>query len=215
MKTPTLEEIAIALANRLHPNPFSTNICLQLIRLLANGQPVSPEQIASALRVTRDEATAALREHCPEAELDDAGNVIGFGLTMTPTPHRFQIDGRTLFTWCALDTLFYPVWLKQTAYIKSACPITHIPIDLVVTPEDIEAFEPASAVMSLVIPETTEACCAVRSAFCNHVHFFSSSEVASGWLAARPGAITLPIREAYQLGHLLLHHRLEIAVRRE
>ena len=215
MSTPTLDELAVALATRLRPDPFDTHFALQLVRLLANGQPVSPDQIASALQVTRDEASTALRERCPDAELDAAGNVIGFGLTMTPTPHRFQIDGHTLFTWCALDTLFYPVWLKQTARVESACPITRVPIKLVVTPEAVEAFEPTSAVMSFVIPETAEACCAVRSAFCNHVHFFSSSETAAVWLAERPDAIALPIEDAYRLGHLLLHQRLKKATKKE
>jgi len=215
MRTPPLEEIAVALANHLNPNPFDTHIALQLVRLLANGRAVSPEQIASALHLKRADALTALRECCPDAELDEAGNVIGFGLTMTPTPHRFQIDDHTLFTWCALDTLFYPVWLKQTAHVKSVCPVTHASINLVVTSESVEAFEPASAVMSLVIPETADACCGVRSAFCNHVHFFSSSEAASAWVATCPDAIFLPITEAYRLGHLLLHHRLKIAARRE
>jgi len=214
MRTPTLEEIAVTLADRLRPNPFDTHIALQLVRLLANGQPVSPEQIASALQVKHADALVALRECCPDAELDEVGNVIGFGLTMTPTPHHFQIDGHILFTWCALDTLFYPVWLKQTAHVKSICPITRTSINLVVTPDTVEAFEPASVVMSLVIPETADACCGVRSAFCNHVHFFSSSEGASAWLATRPDAIFLPITEAYRLGHLLLHHRLKKAAKK-
>jgi alkylmercury lyase len=215
MRIPPLEEIAVALANRLRPNPFDTDIALQLVRLLANGRPVSPEQIASALQVKHADALIALSECCPDAELDQAGNVIGFGLTMTPTSHRFQIDGHTLFTWCALDTLFYPVWLKQTAHVKSVCPITHASINLVVTPDTVEAFEPASIVMSLVIPETADACCGVRNAFCNHVHFFSSSEATSAWLATHPDTIFLPIPEAYRLGHLLLHHRLKKAARRE
>jgi hypothetical protein len=39
-----------------------------------------------------------------DTEYDAHGRVVfGSGLTLRPNPHRFEVDGRTLYTWCALD----------------------------------------------------------------------------------------------------------------
>src|SRR3989442_9036358 len=41
---------------------------------------------------------------------DKQGRIIGFGgLAVREMPHRFKVDGRTLYTWCAWDSLFIPV----------------------------------------------------------------------------------------------------------
>jgi alkylmercury lyase len=37
-------------------------------------------------------------------EWDDAGRLVGFGLTAQPTNYRF-LGGKTLYTWCASDTI--------------------------------------------------------------------------------------------------------------
>ena len=36
---------------------------------------------------------------------NDRGRLLGSGLTHRPTRHRYMIDGRVLFTFCAADTL--------------------------------------------------------------------------------------------------------------
>ncbi len=38
-------------------------------------------------------------------------NVVGWGLTFIPTPHRFRVNGHTFYTWCALDALTIPALL--------------------------------------------------------------------------------------------------------
>lgn len=208
MKEANLDEIARKLADGLRGGFASQRPELygQLLWLLAEGRPVSPEQIATALDIPHDEVTAALRQ-LPNVELDHEGNIVGCGLTLTPTPHHFQVSGHELFTWCALDTLIFPAILNQPARVESTCPVTGEKVQLTVTPEGVEDLEPASAVVSITIPEASEACCDVRGAFCNQVHFFSSSEAASTWLAEHPGAIILPVKDAYKLGRKMIEHR--------
>jgi alkylmercury lyase len=206
MQKLTVEEMAKTLAERLNPNPVRLLLSQQLLRLLANGQPVSPGQLAKALHMPYDQITVFLQQS-PSIEYDDAGNIIGAGLSLVPTSHRFQVNGHDLFTWCAMDTLLYPVVLQQTAQVESRCPVSRERIRLTVTPERIEHLEPASAMVSVVIPEET--CCNIRSTFCNHVHFFSSSDAATTWLATHTGLLMLPVTEAYQVGHLLLQYRLQ------
>jgi len=202
-----LDEIAKTLADGIRESLCSNQprLFTQLLHLIAQGKLVSPEKIATALRISRDEITAALGL-MPSVEFDQEGNIIGSGLTLTPTPHHFHVGDHKLFTWCALDTLIFPVILKQSARVESLCPVSEVEVKLIVTPDGVKDLEPASAVVSIVIPKASEACCDVRGAFCNQVHFFRSSEEASTWLTGHPGAIILTVDEAYQMGRILINH---------
>ncbi|GGK28504.1 hypothetical protein GCM10011583_70590 [Streptomyces camponoticapitis] len=136
----------------------------------------------------------------PDTEYDDAGRVIGSGLTQRPTPHHFTIDGVQLYTWCALDTLVFPAVLGRTAHVESPCHTTRTPVCLTVTPTGVTDLNPADAVVSIITPDDMTS---VRSAFCNHVHFFAHPEAAQNWLTDHPGTSTLPVADAHQLGRPL------------
>jgi alkylmercury lyase len=171
----------------------------QLLLLLANGEPVSPEDIAVVSGLSRDEVVAFLPQ-LPNVELDDEGNLVGMGLTLRPTPNRFEVEGHSLFTWCALDALTFPFLLGKPAHVESPCPVTGTLVKVFVTPDGMEYVEPPGAVVSIVIPAATAD---IRGSFCDQVHFFASVASASEWLAQRPGAMVLPADQAYQLGYLL------------
>lgn len=170
-----------------------------LILLLADGQPVSLERLALALNRSSDEVGTMLRQ-LPSIEFDEHGNVVGAGLTLRPTPHRFTINDRTMFTWCALDALMFPKIVGQTVKVESPCAASGTPVRVKVTRDGVEQIDPPSAVVSLVVPEASED---IRRSFCGYVNFFSSEEAASQWLSEHPGATTLPVREAYRLGQRL------------
>ncbi len=210
MEITSLDEIARALADGLRESlcSYEARVLPQLLRLLAEGRAVSPEQIATALHIPRNDVSAALRS-LPNVEFNDDGNVVGSGLTLTETPHRFEVSGHELFTWCALDTLFIPGILGLPARVESTCPATGVKVRLTVTPEGVERLEPAGAVVSIVTPDASKACCDIRGAFCNQVHFFSCSEAASTWLTERQGGIILSVLDAYQVGRILTRYLFE------
>jgi hypothetical protein len=166
---------------------------------------------------------ATLGEH-PELEYDAHGNIVGSGLTLLPTPHQFRVNDQPLFTWCAMDTLSYPVRLNLVAHVTSRCPATGGTIRLTVTPDKVLDLDPPGAVVSLVIPEAVEAeataCCRgdqngcqnVREDVCNYGHFFASHEAAAPWHAMHPHAVILPVAEAYRVGALVEgYHALALA----
>jgi hypothetical protein len=167
-----------------------------LIPLLAEGQPVSPERIAAALKRLPEEITRTLRR-LPNVELDERGNVMGAGLTLRPTPHRFTINGLTMFTWCALDALIFPGLLGQTVQVESQCKSAGIPVRLKITPSGVAQVEPPDAVVSLVIPDAgkKDVRCKVERPFgyaeknLLNGRTFSSLEhlnkVTTNWLATR------------------------------
>ncbi|MBC8017220.1 MAG: hypothetical protein H7X83_01705 [Verrucomicrobia bacterium] len=93
------------------------------MRTLAKGKPVAQISIAGELGMSLCDVQAALTTF-KDIEYDTDGNLVACGLSLSPTPHCFQVNGQNLFTWCALDALMYPVALQQTAQVESHCPVT-------------------------------------------------------------------------------------------
>jgi alkylmercury lyase len=88
---------------------------------------------------------------------DEQGHIIGFGgLAVAQMHHRFEVDGRTLWTWCAWDTLFIPEILGKPARVTSADPENGGLIRLLVSPYRIESAEPEDAVVSFLLPDTQD-----------------------------------------------------------
>jgi alkylmercury lyase len=170
-----------------------------LLGLLSLGRPVTVEELATATGHDVDELrriVAAL----PSVELDDQGRIVGSGITLNPTPHRFIVDEQVLYTWCAMDTLIFPALLGKPARVESACHGTGEQVRLSVTPDAVTSVGPARSVVSIVTPSDMSA---VRSSFCNHVHFFASEQAASGWLAEHSDAAVVPVTDAFELGRQL------------
>lgn len=170
-----------------------------LLKLLSLGQPVTVGQLAHATGRPPEALRQALAT-LPDTEYDQAGRIVGSGITLNPTPHRFTVDGRQLFTWCALDTLIFPGVLGRTARVQSPCHATGTPVHLTVEPNKLTQIQPATAMISIVTPDDLTS---VRSAFCNQVHFFASAEAAAPWLAQHPQATVVPVEQALALGRSL------------
>ncbi len=86
-------------------------------------------------------------------QLDDSGEVVAFqGLSLRPTKHVLELDGRTLFGWCAADTLAIQDLVGRPAAVRSTDPVTGHAISLVVGDSGVSDVEPASAVLSMVRP---------------------------------------------------------------
>jgi alkylmercury lyase len=190
--------------------PDVSRLTVRLWREIARGGPVSQErveQIASALDIEQQTAREVLDKLC---ERDGGGNVVGIaGLSQNQHPHHFTVNGIRLSTWCAWDSLILPVTLQQTALVSSSCPITGETIKLTITPEGVTSYQPASTVISIVIPQPTtsglESVEEIWTTFCHHVYFFASPQVAQEWVAARGQEIAiLTIEEAFELGRLTL-----------
>jgi alkylmercury lyase len=196
----SVDSLALAIANSGSWERMT--YFLPLIRLLSNGHPVSPEQLATALERPFEEVTEVLRQF-EDIVSDEDGCIVGAGLSLLPTPYRFEVNGHVLYTWCALDTLIFPVWLGRSAQVSSACPATGTPIHLRVSPERLEHVDPPSGVLSLLIADEVATCCNIREAFCAYSQFFAERQAASTWLSKYPDAHLLPIEEAFTLGQKL------------
>lgn len=187
------------------PDPAAQRLSMALPEMLLGGIPLTAEQIAAHLDWPREKVLEGLA-NLSDVELDDEGRVVGSGITLRPTPHRFTVDGQQLYTWCAWDSLTFPPLFNRTAQVESACAATGSSIRMTVTPHGVEELVPADAVVSLV---TAGACCAggsIRSSFCNHVHFIRSAAHAEPFLASNSAPHLLPVSQAFELGHRI--HRI-------
>src|SRR5215470_7433113 len=91
-----LERLARRLAEGLRGNHDA--FCREMVRLLAEGHPVAPDRLAIALQMTVEQVAEVLAR-LADLEVDPSGNVVGWGLTFIPTPHRFRVNGQTFYTW--------------------------------------------------------------------------------------------------------------------
>lgn len=176
-------------------------IAVVLYRLLSEGNPVPLNQLAgvAALPVDTIRDTLAMWP----VFFDDQNAVIGYGgLTVVEMPpHRFIVDGRTLYTWCAWDSLFIPGILGKTARIESVCPVTKGQISLEVGPDGVKWVDPSTAVVSFLTPGRTFDRDVIAN-FCHFVHFFRSTDVAASWISRHAGTFLLSVDEAFALGQL-------------
>lgn len=113
--------------------------------------------------------------------------------------HRFTVNGWTLYTWCAWDTLFLPELIGETARVESTCPVTGQVVRLVVSPQAIIEREPAGAVMSFLTPEAARVQEDVITHFCHFVHFFRSAEAGQQWASEHEGTFLLSMPDAFTL----------------
>lgn len=176
-------------------------VALALLRLLAEGAPVPRVRLAEHVGLP-SERVATILEGWPWVFFDDQGRVVAFwGLALRETPHRFDVGGRRLYTWCAWDTLFLPHLLGATARVASPCPVTGQTIRLTIGPEGVTAVSPTTAVVSFLRPEGRFDEHVIQS-FCHFVLFFATEAAARTWTATHPGAFVLSIDEGFTLGRL-------------
>ena len=206
MSNHNLQEIARAAAEVFREtDPLLVRSIFRLMRLLLDGEPVSAERFASSAGIPGEEAREVfVRLRSWGAEFDTQGNVVGAGLTLVPTPHRYEVDGHRFYTWCALDAIVFPLVFGHTATIASPDPVSGETIRLTIGAQKVVRVEPDSAVVSSRSAGfATED---VRSSICQYGHFFASCDTASAYAALHRGvslAILAP-EEAFRIGQLVL-----------
>ena len=174
------------------------HLAISLYRLLAEGEPVEAGLLADRAQMTREEIERALAEWSG-IFTDGQNRVIGYiGLSIRPMPHRLRVGGRTLFAWCALDTLFLPELLGESVDVESRCPTTAEPITLTVGGTEVSGVRPAEAVLSY-LHRTEPLDQNLIDTFCHYIHFFANPDVAADWTARHDGTFTLSLAEGSEI----------------
>ena len=185
-------------------------LALATFRLFGRGKPFRPEELAELTGRPVEEVASRLEEWM--AHRDEQGRVFAFGgLTLKPTSHVLEVDGRTLYAWCALDTLFLPELLGRRARIRSTSPQSGETISLTVDAAGVHNVAPEGAAMTLhgVRGFDLED---VIGTFCCYVHFFASEPEAHAWAERSEGTYVASIADGFQYGRLYNHAQLGAAL---
>jgi alkylmercury lyase len=204
--TPTLDVLVDAVVGAFATmTPDEQHLVLTAYRRLGAGAPIALDGLASASGWSVADVEARLEGWPGGAYLDDAGRLEGlWGLAVQDVmPHWATLTaGSKVWFWCALDPLFILPTLGSSAEVHSVCPITRQAIRVRVTPEEVAALDPASTVVSFLMPEK-EFTDDVRASFCHFVGFFASPDAAGEWTAKHPGTFWVPLADAGEVGRRL------------
>jgi alkylmercury lyase len=172
-------------------------IALALYRLLAEGEPVSVERLAARTGRSPSEVADWLRG--ARAELDERGEVVAYlGLSLRPTRLVMEIDGRTLYAWCAGDVLYIHDLLGRPLRVRSTDPITGEAVSISLEDGRVREVEPSGVVLSMaqagfslggdVIPDV-----------CGPINFFASEESGRAFTERAGGIVLLTLEEGLEL----------------
>lgn len=166
-------------------------VMVALFRQLAQGAPVAHSELAHSTGLALAEIDGALAK-VPVLEYVD-GRIVGAALTLRETPYAFEVEGRPLYTWCALDALFLPVILGRRCRVSSSCPATDQPVRFYVSADGILEAAPATAALSAPLAASPDD---LRASFCRHARFFTSPATAERW--AGDDASSLAVVDVYE-----------------
>ena len=179
-------------------------LAVAIYRGLAEGHSVALAQAATnagldlvVARRTVDEWSGVF--------FDENGGINGFwGLALEKMPHRLEIDGREITTWCAWDPLFIVPLLGTRARVRSNDPLSGEEISLAVSRTGVEEIDPPEAVVSFRAPTEPWDESIVQS-FCHYVLYFASKESGQRWVSDHPGTFLLSVKAAFEVGRRVTH----------
>ncbi|HEX9842081.1 MAG TPA: organomercurial lyase [bacterium] len=174
-------------------------VAVTLYGLLARGGGVTAGQVAEAAGQPLALVQACLTRWPGIFREGEA--VVGFwGLAVRPVSrHRMLVDGRTLYTWCAWDTLFIPPLLERSAQVDSTDPVSGAAVTLTVTPQGVQALSPAGAVLSMIEPRANMIE-DIRGRLCRYIHFFAEPDAGEAWTRKHADTLLLSVDEGFELG---------------
>ena len=204
----SIDEIVEALildAGTIDLHGAEARLFVQTLQRLTEGRPISSQdvdQLAVSVGLTRDQADSVLNWI---AERNDEGDIVGLaGLSLNEWNQKFSVNGYSFTTWCALDTLYLPQVIKQSAEVEAVDPVTNENIQITLGPDGV-VQAPDDAVISIVVPKVDkkgiESAEQIWSAFCSYSHYFTSVESGQEWFQDKHiEPVFLTIEEGHELG---------------
>lgn len=145
--------------------------------LYETGAPVPLTTLAAASQLSVEVAEERLSEieAAGRARRDGDGRLVGIaGLSLEPTPHVIEVEGREFWTWCALDAVGIFTALNATGEVHSTPPDGS---DALQIQFDMGITESQSALFIAGGYDGTD----VFESWCPNINFFTTSELAHAW----------------------------------
>ena len=176
--------------------------------LLARGEPLTVGQIADAAGVNDHEVEAALRK--ARCAFNESGRLIDlFGMMLAPSYHRLEIDGKAVFSCCALWAHVIPKLVDRVVLIESIDPQSRELVRLEIAPGKVRSVHPGTALATMAVADAASIEQDVGSAFCGHVRHFASSDSAHRFAADSPSCQVVGVDELHEIAGQLYEAILE------
>jgi alkylmercury lyase len=176
-------------------------LLVRMVRLLALGHPVTRDLALNEvveLGIDRVQAEALLEAW---TERDDAGDIVGLGVTHNPTAHQMTIAGGRMWAWCGMDTLIFTHVLNAPITITSTAPGSGEVVRLHASPAGVTDITPPGAVITQRVPSDDQVDLSTQSTiwgtFCHHNLFFPNRAHAERWAAGRDDIVILSIEDGF------------------
>ena len=192
-----------------------------ILQSLMMGEAISLDKVSRISGLSKEQVFDAWQKLQESgAKMGEDTRITGAVLSLTPTMTKFEVEGRELYAWCALDAMFLPGLLGKAAKVKTISPANGEQILFSSGPDGVETIEPAGAVLTVEIPETitsqsSGANLCTSGPSCSLNHFFSSTEAAGAWIGHRSDIVILSLDEAWKMAKQAwiepFHNALSIA----
>lgn len=178
------------------------HILRRVFPLIAQGRPVSVDAVAKAVGTGISDVQQELL--LGRAGRDGLGRVTElFGLTLSPTLHRVEVDQIALYSCCALVSHVVPKLLGRTVKVESVDPVGRKIVRLTITPNGVLSVEPSEAVGTLIVTDESGVKEDASSNFCSHVHHFVSTDSAMRFVDGNRKRYILGIEDFHEAGNRL------------
>jgi alkylmercury lyase len=183
-------------------------VALRLLELLSGGRPVPRAEIDAVLDgldVDQERVRAFLDA---ATERGTNGDIVGFGLTCTPTAHQVTIDSARLGTWCAMDTMIFAAALGRTLQVESTAPGTGQTVRLQAHPHGPDHIDPPTAVITWPRRQSKDevdlsSAAGILATLCNHSLFLPTREQAEQWADGRDDIAILPVQDGFAIARTI------------
>ncbi len=126
-----LEEIERFLASF---SPEENALSRHAFRALLDGQSATVAELPAALGLPPAVVEAAVENLTNRGTMvveSDTGRIVGVrGLSLVEANHRFTLEGRQFYAWCAVDAVGIPAALGADARVDSRCHHCRAPLAL-------------------------------------------------------------------------------------
>jgi len=155
-------------------------------------------QIANAVGVNDHEVEEALGK--ARCTFNESGHLIDlFGMMLAPTYHRLEIDGRVVFSCCALWAHVIPKLVDRVVLVESVDPQSRKLVRLEIAPGKVQSVNPGTALATLAVADAASIEQDVGAAFCSHVRYFASSDSAHQYAAGSPSCTVVDVNELHEI----------------
>jgi len=187
---------------KLPKGAYEAELRLQVIalQLLSKGEPISPDELAEAWGMPLEQVKAIFEQASTlgTLQLDDSGNMVGSAISLIPSSHKFRVNGKTLYAWCAYDAIYAPGVIGFDAVIESIDPLTNEQIQIEVSPDGVMESKP-EGVVTTVVGMDADARGGAESPRCSQMQFFASEENARDWSVNYPEVSIMTLDQLFDL----------------